>query len=376
VPRGRIVTANPVNGRHFLNRGRVAWWLPLPHLYGGGRLYDLKGLNHATLNAMGGASNGWRPTTRPGGWGHLLTDGTAGYVSAPVPAGIGGATAATIAGWVYRSATGTKQAFGFGTGSGANRFNLIWFTDNNIYCEVQAGYAYAVSTATGWHRLALVYDSAASPTSALYLDGVPLTLSIVGGGAFGSGALPSAANLGGYWIGREVANGYCAGSYDDLPVASRAWSAAEAWADYDLSRRGYPGVLNRRSPALLLLMPATAPVAGAAVLPAAATLTPAGSATVLGAASFAGLATLTPLGSAAVPGAGTLLAAATLTPGGSAGVAGAAVLGGTASILAGGGSLGAASAVLTAAATLSPAGSAGVASAASLAAVATLAAAG
>jgi len=47
--RGRIDRRNPVVREHTLNRGRLSWWLGLPHIAGGARFYDIAGGNHATI---------------------------------------------------------------------------------------------------------------------------------------------------------------------------------------------------------------------------------------------------------------------------------------------------------------------------------------
>ena len=95
-----------------------------------------------------------------------------------------------------------------------------------------------------WHRL---LGTAAGATRSLYVDGV-----LAGASAFGNGT--GTAPL---WIGNNsTLASSMTGAVDDIRVWSRALTAEEARADYDLSRRGYPGMLN----CLPLYVPARRPL--------------------------------------------------------------------------------------------------------------------
>jgi hypothetical protein len=79
-----IYTPDPVNLSHPMNDHCLGWWKVLPHSYGGITLADLMGGGPMTLTGMGNANNGWRKP--PGGsYGHILMDGTAGYLASPTP---------------------------------------------------------------------------------------------------------------------------------------------------------------------------------------------------------------------------------------------------------------------------------------------------
>src|SRR5690349_1214055 len=94
---------NPINQDHPLNHGRVAWWLTLPGLEGGKYLYDLCGRSPGTLTNMTTTSSGWRGTTRPGGYGHLLFDGSNDVVNMTVPSQT--TTGFTATAWFYTDPT-------------------------------------------------------------------------------------------------------------------------------------------------------------------------------------------------------------------------------------------------------------------------------
>lgn len=228
-----VYLADPVNRSHPLNRGRVAWWLTTPGLEGGGAWPDLMGLCPLTLTAMGNASNGWRGSTRPGGLGHLLTDGAGGRaVSSAAALKVGGG-AFSVALWVNRSGPGTvisnEPTGGFRVDSVGN-YRFILFTAGGGV----AGIAGAAGSAVGiWNRVVATSDGT---TATIYLDGVATTGAITSpSGATNSLTLGSGG-------GTSLA---FPGSIDDVSIWSRCLSAAEVVADLDLSRRGYPGALNR-----------------------------------------------------------------------------------------------------------------------------------
>src|SRR5438105_8727398 len=79
--RSRIYTPAPLKRQHWLAVGLQAWHIALPWRMAGGTWYDLAKVSKGTLTTMGNANNGWRSTTRQGGFGAVLFDGSAGYVT-------------------------------------------------------------------------------------------------------------------------------------------------------------------------------------------------------------------------------------------------------------------------------------------------------
>jgi len=246
-----VYAADPVNRQHPLNQGRVAWWLTLPELAGGRQFFDLMGLSHGTLTSMGNASNGWRSTTRPGGSGHIVADGSAGNVTAPCTV-LNGASQATLACWVYKASNAVTVGGG-GVNSpsiGADRFSFIWFTDGNLYASAGTPYGFASQSDFVWHRIVLVFDGTTTGNAnrlKIYTDGVQKSLSFAGGTI--NATLP---NISPYILGKDATDRFTAGAYDDFTIWNRSLSASDVIADYGLSRRGYPDVLNRFNPAMVI----------------------------------------------------------------------------------------------------------------------------
>lgn len=250
MPR-HVRTIGTVNRRHPLNRGRVAWWLCLPHLSGTQTWYDLMGSNHGKLTNMANASNGWQPTFRPGGRGQVLFDGSAGYVSIPssVIGKLSLAAGATVAVWACptRSLTEYDALFDATSGGQTGRqcSAFLGGSASQIYCAFAGtpggGVSLSIPLSLGtWYRFAF----AVTPTvTSVFVNGV------LAGQIAQSGESFSAALV---WIGGNPSTGGHAfgGLQDDFCVWSRALSAQEVLADYNLSRRGYPGVLNFRDGAV------------------------------------------------------------------------------------------------------------------------------
>jgi hypothetical protein len=257
MPRARH-PGTSVNRSHWLNRQRAAWWLAVPNLVGGRKWFDLVGSSHGTLTG-GTSAAAFKPPARLGGWGHVAMDGSAGHVDCG--AVLSGSYAnLTIAGWMARDATNHVATFGWGD-NGSFRFNILWYIDGTCYFQsgnAAATYAFASLGGTDPHRFLMTFDGSLAGNARLsaYVDGRPVSLSYAGT------QTTTYAVTGTFKVGREITNNvYTAGWHDDTAVWTRTLSAAEAWADYTLSRRGYPGVLARPTSRTLM-----APAAAAAAL--------------------------------------------------------------------------------------------------------------
>lgn len=266
-----ILLTDPVNRHHPLNRGRVAWWLAVPGLDGGRQWFDLMGQAHGTL------SNGptWRSSARPGSWGSLKFDGTddriivsgVSFTSGPI----------TISTWL-RCPWQTQRyrnLFDWGGGGSAGIRLLTtggtangWLTRSiavvgNGYSpgnSPRASAAYGAALAdNSWHHVCVTMTSGGS---AIYIDGVALSLDLnASGNAVGTLAAQQIS------LGSNPADGdYSDGEQDDVSYWSRALSPAEVQASYDLSRRGYPGVLNRLGGRSMVVMVLPPPASGASAL--------------------------------------------------------------------------------------------------------------
>jgi hypothetical protein len=271
-----IALGQPVNWSHPLNRGRVAWWLALPGRMSGPTWSNLMGSGHGTLT--GGPK--WGGTTRPGGYGQVLFDGVDDYADLGVLPLNGDFT---VAAWVYaaslNSAGARRVLFGKKGGSNSRQMSLTWATTSKLSIG-EEDIAIIATTAADfplarWAHVAWTHKAGSHN---VYIDAaVAATAAYTFVGPY---AGPS-------YLGDASAFTFD-GPMDDVTAYARGLSAAEVWSLRDLSRRGYPGVLNRLGPSLVAFPaaggtdatagPATATTAWTAVTPsvaAGATIAPA-----------------------------------------------------------------------------------------------------
>ena len=249
----QINTFDPVRRVHPLNQGCVAWWLALPHSQGGGTWYDLLGSYPASFVAMSNANNGWRSTTRPGGYGHVLFDGTAGYVQCRSSAILSGKPNWVIAAWVIttvastsisrsiyceRGAAGNDILKMDSVTGGQNGFGITYRNDAGNIIQV---FSADVINDGLWHRVVIVFtgtgfllfrdglanNSLAWSNSNTFTDAVQARIGTDAGdpSAFFQGSIDGVK----LWTGNPLA------------LAS---PAAFADLDYFQSRRGDPDTLN------------------------------------------------------------------------------------------------------------------------------------
>lgn len=241
----------PVDWTHPLNDSLISWWLvsPLGHpsYCGGSTLRDLCRRYDGTLT---GGPLWYGERGRRGGRGSLFFDGTNDYVDCGTVSQIASATNATLTGWMYKATAGSVA--GFGQYTDPYRFSVLWFSDNNVYNSAEAGSAsypsYASSPTTGWAFFAIAFDGALSGTArtACYFNAVAQSLSA--GGADPGATLAASANQTAWRMGMDVSAGnrFFAGQIDDVRLYNRTLAATEIRQLYELSQRGYVGLLNRR----------------------------------------------------------------------------------------------------------------------------------
>src|SRR5574343_574237 len=183
---------------------------------------------HGTLTGMVPAT-AWQPYPTLGR--HCITtDGSDDYVDCGfLP--LEGLTQCTMAGWVYRAATGTTA--GFGTQAPPYRFKFTWYTDDKFYVGLDDGVGTGAGTSAavalvGWHHVVIQFDgtqATAANRLNLWLDGAAISLT-ASGVAFPT-ALPWQSK---FMIGRDFSSGayrYWAGPYADVGVWSRLLTAHE-----------------------------------------------------------------------------------------------------------------------------------------------------
>jgi hypothetical protein len=236
----------PVDTDHPLNHKRLAWWLTLPELAGGQSWYDIMGLYPGTLQGMG-ATAGWRTTTRPGAWGSVLFDGTSGHdvlitSSFTTLALTGGPL--SIAAWVNTSSNNVTLVSHMPNGGSFSGWEMTCGQGVTLgHCGFWNGSGWVqggtVFSDGNWHRVIVTNNGT---TTSFYLDGKP-----DGSSAHAGPNAPSA----GLFLGSRAGGSSAplSGSLDDVSIWGRVLSPLEARQDYDLSRQGYPGVLNRMSAA-------------------------------------------------------------------------------------------------------------------------------
>ena len=261
-----INLADPVNRQHPLNRGLVAWWMALPGLTGGSTLVDLMGRHHGTLTHAAPAQ-AWAGTSRLGGWGALDFSGGAEHVRVDAWDAIDTIDDFHASVWVYvRSLPADDFVFVLRQGShnatfGSSYSSYVLILDNrNSIQRVRATVLFPGATRNmdarapladlPLHQWVLLSFSRHRDTVRLYQDG-ELVASDTAGDA---GSQGETASYPYFTVGGGPAGRALDGRVDSVRLVTRDVPGAEIAADYDLSRRYYPGLLNRvRRPTHFLL---------------------------------------------------------------------------------------------------------------------------
>lgn len=248
-----IYLPDPVNRAHPVNHGLVTWCPAVPGLDGGRYLYDLAGLNAGVLTNMI-AGFGWKGTTLPGGYAHLLFDGVDDHVDFGTTNKFNLTTGPfAVTAWVFTAgspgSTDKNQPI-FSRGEGT--FNATFAILVYINATLNPGFqiydgsvnpgitATAAVTANTWNHIGAVYDGA---NLNLYVNGISAAAPVSTAG-FSNPSYSGKNAYVGRWA-QDASRGYFNGGIDDLRVYGRGPSASEITAIYSLSRLGYPGVLNR-----------------------------------------------------------------------------------------------------------------------------------
>jgi hypothetical protein len=241
--KARVLFApDPINRSDPLNEGLLAWWLTVPHLYGGPAWYDLTDQYPLSFASMSNASNGWRPVTHPGGHGSVLFDGSAGYCLTSTPIPLWNVPPIAASAWInLRFMTYATIIGSNGPGGLQFRVNGDGSLDSLSQDVADIGpSATGVVPADTWTRVTLTYDS--SGTYSYFANGQP-----VGSGTVLRSLAANAVTIGVNFDG--VSFELFPGLIDDVrilhgnPIAT-ASPASFAALDYEESLRGYPKALN------------------------------------------------------------------------------------------------------------------------------------
>ena len=239
-----INMADPVNRQHPLNQGRVSWWLGLPELSGGRCIYDLMQSVPGVLTNMTTAATGWAASTRPGGYASLKLDGaTVGaYVDTKVTGIVG--PPLTFTAWVYRT-TGTGQRAILGNSSSNGIFMLAAngsFPLTYVWENTPDEYFATTGLDVPFNAWSFAAVSITATAATVYL--------VPSGGVLQSWTNTKAHTthtIGPMYIGSDRLHNdwYWPGGIDDVSIYNRALSSTEIFELYNISKAGYPGLLNR-----------------------------------------------------------------------------------------------------------------------------------
>lgn len=255
---------NPVHRAHPLNLNRVGWWLPAARGHPalgpgvGQRLPDLFGSYHGTLT--GGPT--WAGQHgRPGGSGGIILAGTDDYVSCAGGGGLDNQATYTLALWFkWTSSSQDLDVFATGNGAISSRQKDGNWSQNVIELNgadpttaplrcwpyTQSGTpgtdAITGTTAVGldrWRHIVLATESGAQT---VYLDGVQEATGTIT--ATTTTDTTIALGLGAWYGGGES---FAIGVLGEAATWQRRLTAAEVYAVYEDTLRGYPATLNHVS---------------------------------------------------------------------------------------------------------------------------------
>lgn len=253
-----VYLPQPVNRRHPLNQGLVAWWKVLPAWSAGNKWLDLMGLNPGTLTNMG-AGSGWGGSPAPGGYGSLLWNITGQYID----------TNAAVANWNWNSpftwacwifnnngATSNRQIMAGTLNSGAT---VGWFVD--LFSSNTSDFRFKMTSLVGsmdrtttanalvigWNRVIVTGDGTGTLAGLkYYINGQPNTTSVLPVDTLGTSDPRTGLN---YRLGQSGAFTTITGKsglrVDSNKIYSRALSPAEVAWDYRDEVTGNRQTLNR-----------------------------------------------------------------------------------------------------------------------------------
>jgi hypothetical protein len=246
----------PINWAHPLNRGRLAWWLAVPQLWGG-TWYDLVGGYAGTLTGLS-AGDGWNTASNPGGAGSIkLSGGSGEYVSGPTLPSLA-MPSGTLALWLnftsHSATSGLLSKWNSSTAANTAVFGLTYGSGNlNLYLgngSAHTNTAVAWSPTNGiWYFVAVAWNG----TNTWYYVNGKQQGSTATQSSYSSYSNGNPVRLGG---GNNASNAAINGFINDASVWNRSLSASEIFALYALSQQWYPDVLTWESSDVLRLLAA------------------------------------------------------------------------------------------------------------------------
>lgn len=261
----RVDLQNPISS-HPLNRGLVSWWLPLPHLIGGRRLWDLRNRAHGVLTGFPATGAEW--ISQPNRFGGLLLDGSNDYVLATMSAiprpftviGAYNATTTYTAGGVvlFSHDDGTNSGYRVQLGySGGNTTLTLTF-------GAVADYPFAgLTTTTGLWSFAAVTVPVDSGTATAWLASnteLKTTTAAVGSAT----GTPTRATISSNLFSDVV---HFPGKVGFVVIVSGTMTSQAVQAWHTEWRTGFPNLLRRYPERSWFILRESAAAAGGATIP-------------------------------------------------------------------------------------------------------------
>lgn len=187
---------------------------------GGNATYDVVANNKGSFQ---GSGIGWTA----GQFGPCLgLNGSSSYLDCGAPL-TGTQTQLSLSAWMYRASTSNICTIGW-TQSDGTRFQILWYTDGNIYWIVensQENQPNSSNSSSGWHHFTIVWDGTQSTNTTrmmVYFDGVLQTLA-------GFGVVPTTyVPTGNFYAGFDNTNTlYTTGNHDFFLLGAMAWTAGQ-----------------------------------------------------------------------------------------------------------------------------------------------------
>lgn len=250
---------NPIDRTHPLNQGLLAWWLIHPGNMGGALLRDLLSASDCVLTNMDPSTDWVNSAHRPGSWGGLDFDGANDHVAhsgVQLPK-----TTGTLSYWATPNSVSSNDPATYYEGNGTGSGNNGWGTGGDVL-EIHGGvhsekWQFFYQDGTGATGRVGLNSGVTAATNVpvlnmatwnrageikLYLNGAEKASADISAQTFTS-KTATIKVMG--RVGNSHASRFWNGQIDDVRIYDRELNATEAEEYYQLSRQGYPGLLNR-----------------------------------------------------------------------------------------------------------------------------------
>lgn len=222
-----------------LNSGLATWLISLPGRMAGKRWFDLCSGNHADMTTSN-STNGWRPASRPGGYGSILFDGSNQQLQTIKTSATDlqfftattwiRLTGSTTNDWIFSTTESGSPGWGLDIQTSAGVSTI--FFDHFVVATVVS--TTAVVNDGFWHQVGIFRNRA-------NLAGIILDGKIIATASYSTAFTNSTFTIG----NRGFSGVKMTGSQDCLKVWNRGLSGAECFNDFNDSRESHPRTLVR-----------------------------------------------------------------------------------------------------------------------------------